>query len=97
MAVWEKDLGIANETLSGSGIKIFPNPTHGELNFEFQGKRKYTISIYDVKGTLLDQFKTNTRRKTLKWKNNLTFTGVAFVHIYEGKELVTIRKVIFSK
>jgi len=96
LAVWDKYLVGTPLSIAGSEIKIYPNPTRGALNFEFQEKGKYSISLYDTKGTLLDQFTMNGRKKNWKWQSNHAFTGVVFVHIYEGKELLTIRKLIFT-
>jgi aminopeptidase N len=96
MAVWDTHLDITSGTPFNNEIKIYPNPSRGILNFSFPEKGKYTILLFDAKGAKLDQFTINGRKKTWKWQGDQAFSGVVFVHVYEGNELLTIRKLIFT-
>jgi hypothetical protein len=81
---------LANEKI----VNIYPNPSRDVLHFEFFERGNYDIKIYDSKGILLDQFSMNGKSKSWKWKNNHLFTGAVFIHVFEGRNLLTIRKLI---
>ena len=71
-----------------SGIKIYPNPTTGELWVENGELRIKGVEIYDVSGRKLFEQKENL---TVLWSINLTVfpAGVYFVRIQtEAGEVV---------
>lgn len=36
------------------GVKVFPNPTHNQINLQFKGKHPtYSISLYDFEGRII--------------------------------------------
>ncbi len=96
LAVWDKTVVGTNELETNNIVNIYPNPSRGKLNFEFAERGNYNITIYDAKGALLDQFSINGKSKSWKWKNELSFTGVVFIRVHEGRELLAIRKLVFT-
>jgi aminopeptidase N len=96
LAVWDKQIVGTEEVPQQKHVNIYPNPNHGVINFEFEEKGKYTIILYDSKGSKLDQFSANGKSKTYKWSGKKAFTGVVFVHVYKGDERLTVKKLVFS-
>jgi aminopeptidase N len=97
LAVWDKYLVGNAEVPQQEEVRIYPNPSRGVLNFEFREKDRYLIQLYDVKGALLDEFHISSKKKTWKWRGQEAFTGTVFVHVYRGKKMLTVKKMIFTK
>lgn len=97
LAVWDKTIVNVDDKPGERVVNIFPNPSRGKLNFEFSERGSYNIVIYDVKGAQLGQFSINGKSKSWKWDNQFAFKGVVFVHIHEGRKLLTIKKLVFAK
>lgn len=97
LAVWDKILGVADQNQKGKIVNIFPNPSKGKLNFHFEKRGNYKVLMFDGKGSLLNQFTFNGKTKSWKWKDLKAFTGIVFVHVYEEKELLTIKKLVFTR
>jgi len=77
------------EDVDSEGIKIFPNPTNGYVNFEFDNSKMYSIQIFDITG------KQVYYSKTLESKININTykNGVYFVKIYND-EYTNVTKVL---
>jgi len=97
LAVWDKIIVNTNYKPAGSIVRIYPNPSRGKLNFEFVKRSKYNIVIYDVKGAQLDQFVINGKSKSWKWNDEFAFTGIVFIHVFEGRDLLTVKKLVFTQ
>ncbi len=97
LAVWDKYIVGTEDFPQQEDVRIFPNPTKGSLNFEFQERDKYRIKLYDAKGALLEEFSINSRKKTWKWRDQGAFSGIVFVHVYRGSDLLTVKKLIFTR
>jgi hypothetical protein len=67
------------------------------LNFEFKERNNYQVKLYDVRGALLGEFNINAKKKAWKWRDQGAFNGTVFVHVYNGRDLVTVKKLIFTK
>lgn len=44
-------------------FNIYPNPTNGKINFEFEKKTPNTIQVYSVDGKLVERFSTGGQKK----------------------------------
>ena len=85
-------------------LSLFPNPFNGTLNISFAVDQKENshISIYDMKGRLVEKFAVNDSPQNLiKWntKNNSSGnipTGVYIVSLKTNTG-VTTKKVLFLK
>lgn len=97
LAVWDKIVVGTEEYITQKSVNIYPNPSKGTLNFKFDKCGKYDIRIYDVKGTKIGQLSINGKSKKWKWRNKYNFTGVVFIHVYEGRELKTIKKIVLTR
>jgi aminopeptidase N len=97
LAVWDKYLVSTEEVPSKQDVVIYPNPTRGVLNFEFEERNKYQVKLFDAKGALLGEFSINAKKKAWKWHDQEAFTGIIFVHVYNGRDLVSVKKLIFTK
>lgn len=96
LAVWNRQWVFYPETEVTDVVKIYPNPSKGELTFEFQERGNYSIFLYDTEGRLLENFEINGKKKTWKWNNNLSFKGVVLVKIIENNQLISRQKLIFD-
>lgn len=97
LAVWDTQLVSAPEPINiENKVKIYPNPTKGNLTFEFAERGNYEVSLYDVKGVLLEKFKLNGKKKSWKWDGNQAFRGIVGVKIVEENRLISSQKLIFN-
>lgn len=97
LAVWDKQIVGTEEIPCQNRVTIYPNPSRGFLNFEFEERGSYSIVLYDEKGALLEKFTVNGKSKTWKWRDQKAFSGIVFVHVYKGEEQLTIKKLVFTK
>ena len=97
LAVWDKTIVNTNYKTADNIVSIYPNPSRGKLNFEFVKRSKYNIVIYNVKGAQLARFVVNGKSKSWKWNDEYAFSGVVFIHVYEGNDLLTVRKLVLTK
>lgn len=66
-------LGIDDETVSGSGVMLYPNPTEGEFNIKFYENIDIEISeihIYNIKGECVKSFPINGLPSSRKFTLN---------------------------
>lgn len=80
----------------GSYIKLYPNPTNGNMTLEFHGQVEFGEAVIDIvglTGNLYDQFTWHGETKTL----NLTSysKGIYFVKIKTEKQ-VEVRKIVIQ-
>jgi hypothetical protein len=96
LAVWNKQWVLIPEKLEEEFVKIYPNPTKGNLTFEFQKRGDYEVSLYDSKGVLLENFEINGKKKNWKWNGNQAFKGMVLIKIFENNKLISSQKLIFN-
>jgi|ETNmetMinimDraft_26_1059896.scaffolds.fasta_scaffold00023_31 aminopeptidase N len=95
LAVWDKTIVGENENqINKSNIKIYPNPTEGELNFKFPHKGKYTVLLFDEKGKQIDSVQINSKKGSWNWKNNNLSSGVIIVYVSEKGKVLTTQKIV---
>lgn len=79
-----------------SSVRIYPNPTHGNLNIEFSTSLEIlentTVQITNSLGQMIYSKKIEVSETTIN-TNNLS-TGVYFVTIIEGKQTTTKKIII---
>ena len=46
-------VGLQEITTTGSGVKVFPNPTGGLVNFEFTNSGVKTVEVLDITGRVI--------------------------------------------
>ncbi|MBC8319970.1 MAG: M1 family metallopeptidase [Bacteroidetes bacterium] len=95
LAVWDKQIvGTRENKYESDNIKIYPNPSKGEINFEFPRRGNYSILLYDESGKQIDKFQINAKKCTWNWKKNNLTTRTVIAYISEkGIKLVT-RKIV---
>jgi len=96
LAVWNKQWVSSPEIKDDELVSIYPNPTRGNLTFEFQKRGNYEVSLYDIQGVLLEKFEINGKKKSWKWDGNKAFKGLVLVKIIENNKLVSTQKLIFN-
>lgn len=74
-------------------LKIFPNPSKKEINFNWDGNpnENYTIQIFDLKGSLVHQ--TSVRSNVLLWNHNLE-NGFYEVKVKNNEQFILSDKFI---
>ena len=96
LAVWDRQLVGIGSSINDDGIRIYPNPSRGKLNFEFPRSGNYLIKIYNEEGKAMDTF--NIKSKKGKRKLSLTdTTGMLLVQVYENGSSIASRKVVLLK
>ncbi len=96
LAVWDKIVVGTEEIPQQEFVNIYPNPSRGVLNFEFDERGKYEVVLYDSLGSKLGQIAINGKSKKWKWSKNHNFSGVVFVHVMKDNKVLTIKKVVFT-
>lgn len=82
---------------SGSILKVYPNPTKDEFNFEFEKNLKNgQITIYDVKGQVLYEEKIG-KQTTIHWSPNALQDSIYFVQITSKGKILDAQKLLFMK
>lgn len=76
------DTGIFNQTLSGSIIKVNPNPSQGAFNLSFGASGFKKISITDAIGKIVRTYETDSATFTIDIKT--LDDGIYYAHITSG-------------
>jgi len=84
----EETLGLFTEEIS---FNIFPNPSNGIINIEFEGNNEMEIKIYNNMGQQIKQFVLNDINKSTALDLN---KGVYFIHGSSDHSLSTKKIVI---
>jgi len=88
IANFESEVGVENRELVS--IKIYPNPTRGELKIESGMLRIENVVIYDISGKI-------QKMENLKMDNTINIshlsTGIYFVKIHTEKGVI-VRKIL---
>lgn len=79
------DAYVGIKTLEDNGIKIFPNPTNGIVNFNFTNNNVSKISVFDVTGKQLMQ-KLNIQ-KTETIDLSVFESGIYIINIYSQNQI----------
>ncbi|GHV34649.1 hypothetical protein FACS1894178_2580 [Bacteroidia bacterium] len=75
---------------SNTGIKIYPNPSNGEVYIAVS--EQSNIKVYDIAGKLVDSFNVNLNEtKTFNQR-----AGIYFVQIINIKGKITMEKIIIQ-
>ena len=86
---------------SFSKIKVYPNPTRGELNFifDFSDTKKYSIKIFDTQGKLLSssEIESSEARNIKTISLNDIANGLYFYNVINDKGQATNGKFIIAK
>lgn len=86
-------LGLNKDLLSNS-IKVYPNPTNGNLFIENLSERSLDkISVYDTKGKLIYETKIANKKIMEIYLYSMS-KGVYFVKIYSDKSVITKKLVL---
>ncbi len=96
LAVWDTQIVSQPEQKNENGIKIYPNPSYGKLNFEFSESGSYTIKIFSEDGKEIDMFNINSRKGKRKLNRNDT-TGVVMVQVYEDGVSIATKKIVLVR
>ncbi len=93
LAVWDKQIVGDNEMHNDTEkIKIYPNPSHGTINFEFPRNGNYSIRLYDEKGNKLDDFYIDSNRGS--WNINNNISGIVMVEVIENGDTLSTQKIV---
>ena len=87
--VVSKCTGISTESSGNTAIKIYPNPTNGEITLEFQGSLQKTIEVTDLSGRKVISKTTNDEKMILDL--NMLPAGVYSVKVSTADAVETTR------
>ncbi len=97
LAVWDKQIVGGQDLSAEKQVMIFPNPSHGQLNFKFQKRGNYHVRLFDTKGVLLDSVQYRSKNNSYRWKEKLDYAGVVLVRVYENNQIIAAEKVLFTQ
>ncbi|MAZ92849.1 MAG: M1 family aminopeptidase [Bacteroidales bacterium] len=95
LAVWDTQIVDIKDDRQINQISIYPNPTNGDINFEFARTGNYELKLFDNQGRILDSTIINSISGVwnLESKN---YSGIHLVEIFEAGKLITSKKIIFT-
>ncbi|HEY9113379.1 MAG TPA: M1 family aminopeptidase, partial [Bacteroidales bacterium] len=96
LAVWNRQWVYNPEIIEDEVVKIYPNPSKGNLTFEFAERGNYDVFLYNTNGVLLENFIVKGKKKNWKWDGNQAFKGMVLVKIIENNQLISAQKLIFN-
>ncbi|MCP4909456.1 MAG: T9SS type A sorting domain-containing protein [Bacteroidetes bacterium] len=95
MAVWDTQIVGRKDDNQLNEIKIYPNPSKGEINFEFTRKGNYELKLFDNQGRILDSTVINSISGVWNLQSR-NYSGIHLVEVFERGELIISKKIIFT-
>jgi len=85
-----------NELSFTNSVKVYPNPTHENIQVEFEGRTgQYDLTVTDVLGQTVFSEKVNSNGRIVKHIDVSAYSkGVYIVGISNGKDLKVEKKII---
>jgi hypothetical protein len=83
--------GLGEVTTTANGVRIFPNPTKGEVNIEFLNDASKTVEVLDLTGRLIQSNNTSNKKMSVNL-NNLS-NGVYYVKIQSNNTIEVVKVV----
>jgi hypothetical protein len=81
------------ESLVNMGVLINPNPTNGLLNVNFNSaQQNIKIELYNSIGALVLTENTVSKMNTINLSD--LSTGIYFIKVLEGNEIIVVQKVV---
>ena len=77
--------------------KVYPNPTKGNIKFDFPSSGEYMVRLVDSKGIIVDSLTFTEKRKKWNPGNGSLGTGPYLLYIYNMDKLISVDKIIFVK
>jgi len=94
LAVWDKQIvGNEEDKQSFNDIRIYPNPTKGQINFEFPRKGNYHVKVFDESGRELDSMRIRSTHGSWRCKQKVS-PGLVMVTIIENGDTLVTKKIM---
>lgn len=96
--MWLDDEPNSVSLVDGVQAKLYPNPNNGNFTLAYDLK-KYNVAevfIYDIGGRLIYQNKLSGQANNLDIQLNDVRNGIYFVKVLNGKEIISVHKVIIN-
>ncbi len=98
LAVWNKQIvGLNSNNPKLNDVKIYPNPSKGNINFKFRHKGVYSINLLDEAGKQIDKIDINAKKYSWMPKSNNLTSGIVIVQISEKGKVIALQKIILIK
>ena len=81
------------ETGNGFDIKVYPNPTEGNVIVDFPEIGNYALRLYDLKSNKLSETTLSESKSTAIEMSHLPL-GIYMLSVYESNQLMTTVKII---
>lgn len=83
---------------SGNDIRLYPNPNSGifTLNYQIKDVANVDVIVEDVTGKLIYQIALDTNTNSIILHLNTVKSGIYFVKLMSGKEIISVNKVIIN-
>ncbi len=83
--------GLGEITTTANGVKVYPNPTKGELNIEFLNDASKTVDVLDLTGRLVQSNNTNSKKMNVNLSS--LSNGIYYVKIQSNKTVEVVKVV----
>jgi len=94
--LWPIDI-LENSGNSEKHLNVFPNPTNGKVNIEFDlSVKNAEIRIYDLAGKMIYQ-KNNLGNNSCMWQPKSLNDSVYFVQLLSGNEIIATQKICVAQ
>ncbi|HSG67162.1 MAG TPA: M1 family aminopeptidase [Bacteroidales bacterium] len=100
IGVWDMSVSAEENILPHEQITIdiYPNPSSGSFTFEFNDVGDAQISIYTLKGELVEIIKTDAVDNTMKWEPRHLSPGIYMAVLQDKKgKILGKEKIVYSR
>ncbi len=88
-------VSIGSVDRSDDEIRLFPNPTNGELNLTVKSIR--SIEVFDINGKSVYKYEGNNSKNVISFAKMNVDKGVYFIFIKDENKNTIYRKIIYSE
>jgi Secretion system C-terminal sorting domain len=92
-------VGIAENTLSKIGLKVYPNPSNGlmQVDYKIAENAKAELIIYDLTGRMLSSYQMDGGTNSLQIDEDKLDNGIYFYQVIINNEIIESNKIVIVK
>jgi len=97
LAVHDISVGQSENNTKQGEFKVYPNPSKGKINFDFNSEGNYFVKLIDPNGVTVDSLHFSERKVNWEPQISKLSTGIYLLYIYNSNQLISVEKLLFVK
>ena len=77
-------------------LNVYPNPTDSQVTIEYEIKKTGKIEITNSMGKIIYIQNISKGNNKIVWDSRTHIKGEYFVTVYEGKEKISVKKLVLQ-